>query len=155
MQDERVSARRRWFKWSVIALGVGFVLSPVVCLALVVSTFAAVDGSAKRVGCSEVVEFAGASMPAQATGASCTDTNSLMDRGCTAEFRMPRADLADRLTAAFPRVRPVETYGPWLRFVNSQEADGTRPQVQAMFVELDVTYEVDAAALVRVKAFDV
>ncbi|MFD9598609.1 hypothetical protein ACFWA9_38410 [Kitasatospora sp. NPDC059973] len=155
MQAERVPAQRRWFTWSAIALGVGFVLSPVVYLALVVFTFAAVDGSPKRAGCSEVMEFAGASMPAQATGASCTDTNSLMDRGYTAEFRMPRADLAASLTAAFPRVRQVETYGPGLRFANSQETDGTRPQGQAMFLELDVTYEDDATALVRVKAFDV
>lgn len=52
-------------------------------------------------------------------------------------------------------MRPVEKYGPGLHFANSQETNESRPHGQAMFLELDVTYEDDTTAVVRVKAFDV
>ncbi|MFH8382671.1 hypothetical protein ACH4E7_17230 [Kitasatospora sp. NPDC018058] len=111
-------------------------------------------GKPSAVSCSDVMKFAGASMPAQATGASCTDTGGWMDRGYTAEFTMPQTDLAQRLTTAFPRVRLTGDRAEGLDFANSQETNEARPSGQAMFLELKATYTAGSTARVTLEAFN-
>ncbi|GAA3009493.1 hypothetical protein GCM10010519_45840 [Streptomyces lactacystinicus] len=113
------------------------------------------SGEPVKADCSKVVDFAGGSMPAQATGARCTDTSGWQERGYTGEFRMPRTDLAARLVAAFPRVRLIsdETWGMTLR--NRDETDGNRPRGKAWVVELEITYDNDTTALVKLNATNI
>ncbi|WP_188295851.1 hypothetical protein [Streptomyces sp. CBMA156] len=131
----------------------------VLLLVFVASRFlAAVDdlasGRPVEADCSKVVDFAGGSMPAEATGARCTDTGGWQEQGYEAEFRMPRADLAARLTAAFPRVRLVDEGTSRMSLRNRDETDENRPRGKAMLVELDVAYESDTTALVKLNATD-
>ncbi|MEU9042211.1 MULTISPECIES: hypothetical protein [unclassified Kitasatospora] len=112
------------------------------------------DGKPHAVGCSEAMEFAGGSIPAQATETVCTDDGGWQDRGYTVEFRMPRAELAQRLAAAFPRVRLGTDNASGLRFGNAHETNATRPSGQAGFLHLDATYDDDGTARVRLGAFD-
>ncbi|MEU1289615.1 hypothetical protein [Kitasatospora sp. NPDC005856] len=113
------------------------------------------SGEPVKAACSKVADFAGGSMPEQATGAVCTDTSGWRERGYEAAFRMPRADLAARLVAAFPRVRLIsdETWGMTLR--NRNESDQDRPEGKAWVVELEITYADDTTALVKLVATNV
>ncbi|MFI9163519.1 hypothetical protein [Kitasatospora aureofaciens] len=111
-------------------------------------------GKPTAVSCSEVMKFAGASMPAQATGASCSDSGGWRDRGYTAEFTMPRTNLAQRLTTAFPRMRLTGDRADGLDFSNSQETNETRPSGQAVFLDLKAAYTTEDAARVTLQAFN-
>ncbi|AZQ75001.1 hypothetical protein EKH77_30935 [Streptomyces luteoverticillatus] len=114
--------------------------------------------------CSEVMEFAGARMPRQATGKKCVDDGGWLDRSYSAEFTMPREDVVARLQEAFPRVRHhvTECSGnscavagcEWdTCFSNSRE--DSAPTGQAAIVQLEVRYEDRDSARVQLKAFNI
>ncbi|MER7850134.1 hypothetical protein ABTZ03_40080 [Kitasatospora sp. NPDC096077] len=112
------------------------------------------DGSPAGIGCSTAVAFAGGSLPVQATEARCTDDDVPQEQAYTAEFRMPREDLAARLAAAFPRVRLGTDDASGLSFGNAHEANGPHPSGQATEIRLRASYDADGTALVRLRAFN-
>ncbi|MFJ9457097.1 hypothetical protein ACIRST_18665 [Kitasatospora sp. NPDC101447] len=147
---ERHAGRHRWVTGLSLAF-LGIVLIAPLAFLGFCALLMTEGGKPHAVGCSEAMEFAGGSMPAQATEAVCTDDGGWQDRGYTVEFRMPRDELAQRLTAAFPRVRPGTDNASGLSFGS---ADASRPDGQAMFVHLDATYEAGGTARVKLRAFD-
>ncbi|MFE4518551.1 hypothetical protein ACFRMQ_30715 [Kitasatospora sp. NPDC056783] len=156
---ERTGPLDRVLTWITAGLVTAILLGPAVFLALFVVLWNDSDrwldsGASTGTACSRVLAFAGGSLPAQATGASCTDDGAWQVQGCTAEFRMPREELAARLTAAFPRVRLDHEDTAGLSFGNAHEANGSRPRGQAMEVHLKAAYQPDGTALVELRAFD-
>ncbi|MFF4161524.1 hypothetical protein [Streptomyces sp. NPDC001678] len=114
--------------------------------------------------CSEVMDFAGARMPQQATGKKCVDEGGWLDRVYSAEFTMPREDLVATIQEAFPRVRHhvTECSGntcsvagcEWdTCFSNSHE--DSKPSGKAAIVQLEVRYQHGNSARVQLKAFNV
>ncbi len=103
--------------------------------------------------CTETESFFGGSIPPGATEVVCTNTRGFMDKAYVADFRMPRERLADRLTAAFPR----------LTVSQSCKADlclGNRPEERwngelSSHMEVTVTYQRDDTALVHIAAYNV
>ncbi|MFD8753473.1 hypothetical protein ACFV0O_21220 [Kitasatospora sp. NPDC059577] len=112
------------------------------------------DGSPGAADCSEVMAFADGELPARATEARCTDNGGWQDRGYLAEFRMPREELAQRLTAAFPRVRLTGDTARGLDFGNALGPHATPPGGQASTVSLKAVYDGDGTARVTLEAFD-
>ncbi|MBV2154266.1 hypothetical protein [Kitasatospora sp. SUK 42] len=141
---------RRRYRWLIGTTAAAAVITPVAYVGWAVYSW---DGGPIPVGCSKVMAFAGGSMPAQATGAKCTDDGSLQEAGYTAEFRMPQEDLAARLVAAFPRVRQDTGSAIGLRFSN--EPNDPHPHGQASDLQLRASYEADGTALVELRAFDI
>ncbi|SOB83799.1 hypothetical protein [Streptomyces sp. 1331.2] len=150
--DRRAKRAGRATRLSLTLLGV-VLIAPLACfgfLALLLTQ----GGKPHAATCSEAMGFAGGSMPAEATETVCTDDGGWLDRGYTVEFRMPRAELATRLAAAFPRVRLGTDNATGLSFANAQETDAARPGGQAMFLYLDATYDAGGTARVKLRAFD-
>ncbi|MFJ7910238.1 hypothetical protein [Kitasatospora sp. NPDC096204] len=143
------TSRTRWLIRSCVA---ATLLWPVVWTGVEVYAFFTGNLGAD---CSKVMVFVGGSMPADAREIHCRNNGGWLDRSYTAEFRMPRTDLAARLAEAFPRVRPGTAYGPGLSFSNSQEPNEARPSRQAMTVYLNAEYDSDGTARVKLQAFDV
>ncbi|MFD8707393.1 hypothetical protein ACFV1W_33230 [Kitasatospora sp. NPDC059648] len=111
-------------------------------------------GGPTAADCSEVMAFAGGKLPAQATEVHCTDKGGWQDRGYDADFRMPREDLAQRLSTAFPRVRLTGGTTAGLDFGNALAPDAKPPGDQAVTVHLKAAYDGDGTALVRLQAFN-
>ncbi|MFJ9441429.1 hypothetical protein ACIRRH_06090 [Kitasatospora sp. NPDC101235] len=153
MHTERTSGLDRLLTWLTAGLVTVVLLGPAVYLGLIVFVWTSSDDGPARTGCSKVLAFAGGSLPAEAAGASCTDDGSWQEEGYGAEFRMPRADLAARLTEAFPRVRQDAASASGLSF-SSDGAAGTHPSGQAAVVRLNVTYDDTETARVSLRAFN-
>ncbi|MBB5123042.1 hypothetical protein AF335_12140 [Streptomyces eurocidicus] len=150
-----VPPRSRTRKWVTRGIVTVVVLAPLVYIGLVVRSV--VTGEIFEphgTGCGKAVSFAGGRMPEGATDRKCVDDGGWLNQGYTVEFRMPREDVAARLREAFPRTRQVSGFSSAdLEFTNSQETD--RPAGEASHVELEVTYEDEDTASVRLRAFDV
>ncbi|MFJ8626771.1 hypothetical protein ACIRD3_28585 [Kitasatospora sp. NPDC093550] len=143
---------RRSYRWLVGTVAAAAVLTPVCYAGWAVSSW---DGRPGAADCEEVMAFAGGKLPAQATGVHCTDNGGWQDRGYLAEFRMPREELAQRLTTAFPRVRVTGDGAKGLDFGDALGPQAKPPGGQAMTVRLRAVYDGDGTALVKLEAFDV
>ncbi|MFD9607990.1 hypothetical protein ACFWWS_01330 [Streptomyces sp. NPDC059083] len=102
-------------------------------------------GETKQVDCSEVMTFARGSLPMSAEDAHCTAAH-FQDTRATAEFRMPRAEVAGWLEAAYPTGKPPFSCDTD-RCVDVSFDD-------VLWVHVRVAYEDGGTALVRVEAFD-
>ncbi|MFD7453246.1 hypothetical protein [Kitasatospora sp. NPDC059827] len=142
---------RKRYRWLIGSTAAAAVLAPVAYAGYALANW---DGSPAAADCSKVMAFAGGSLPAEATGATCADNGGWQERGYTAEFRMPRTDLAARLAAAFPRVRLDTDTSAGLGFGNAHETDGSRPAEQATVLRLRADYEADGTARVKLDAFN-
>ncbi|MGA5820568.1 hypothetical protein ACPC54_22200 [Kitasatospora sp. NPDC094028] len=142
---------RRSYTWLIGAAATAAVLVPAGYAGWAVSTW---DGGPGAADCAEAVAFAGGRLPAQATEAHCTDNGGWQERGYLVDFRMPREELAQRLTTAFPRMRLTDDGTQGLDFGDAPGPHGTPPQDQARTVRLKAVYESDGTALVKLRAFD-
>jgi hypothetical protein len=105
------------------------------------------------VDCAETESFFGGSVPAGATEVVCTNTRGFMDQAYDAEFRTSRERLADRLTAAFPRLTVSEYCEADLCLRNRPDERWDGGLSNAMAVT--VTYQRDDTALVHMAAYNV
>lgn len=105
------------------------------------------------VDCAETESFFGGSIPPGATDVVCTNTGGFMDQAYDADFRMPRERLADRLTAAFPRLTVSQSCKADLCLHNGPDErwDGEL----SSYMEVTVTYQRDDTALVHIAAYNV
>ncbi|MEU6619467.1 hypothetical protein ABZ926_01560 [Streptomyces litmocidini] len=102
-------------------------------------------GETKQVDCAEMMTFARGSLPASAGDARCTAAH-WQDTRATAEFRMPRAEVAGWLEATYPTGEPA--------FGCEQDRCVDVSYDETLYVHVRVTYEDGVTALVRVEAFD-
>ncbi|MFB6634192.1 hypothetical protein ACFCWY_30305 [Streptomyces sp. NPDC056362] len=102
-------------------------------------------GETKQVDCSEVMTFARGSLPMSAEDAHCTAAH-FQDTRATADFRMPRSEVAGWLEAAYPTGKPPFSCDAD-RCVDVSFDD-------VLWVHVRVAYEDGGTALVRVEAFD-
>ncbi|MFJ9697993.1 hypothetical protein [Kitasatospora sp. NPDC101183] len=160
MHTNRATGLDRLLTWLTGGLVAAVLLTPVVYLALIAIVWSDIGGSWTGPGephgtaCSKAVAFAGGSLPAQATGAACSDDNAVQEQGYTATFTMPSEDLETRLTTAFPRVRLNQRDATGLNLGNAHEANGPHQGGQAAEVHLKAVYQADGTALVTLRAFD-
>ncbi|MET9880225.1 hypothetical protein ABZZ36_37295 [Actinacidiphila glaucinigra] len=105
------------------------------------------------VDCAETEPFFGGSMPPGATEVVCTNTRGFMDQAYDADFRLPRERLADRLTAAFPRLRVSQSCKADLCLHN--RPDEQRNDELSSYMEVTVTYQRDDTALIHIAAYNV
>ncbi|MEU7070759.1 hypothetical protein AB0B30_08070 [Streptomyces narbonensis] len=102
-------------------------------------------GKEKPYDCAEAMAFARGRLPAGAEDARCTERH-FQDSFVTADFRMPRAEVAPWLAATYPTGTTEPTCKQDLCVDVSYD--------QLLYVDVQVTYEDGDTALVRVEAFD-
>ncbi|MFD8210073.1 hypothetical protein ACFV2S_27180 [Streptomyces sp. NPDC059695] len=103
-------------------------------------------GETKQVDCAEVMTFARGSLPVSAEDARCTAAH-WQDTQATAEFRMPRSEVAGWLEAAYPTGKPA--------FSCDRDRCVDVSFDDVLYVHVRVVYEDGVTALVHVEAFDV
>lgn len=141
---------RKWLKRGIVGI---LIALPVWFAVTVVRSVLSGDPFVPQpTGCSEVAEFAGGRMPEEATDKKCLDDGGWFSRGYTAEFRMPRKDVAARLTRAFPRVTVGYEQPDKLRLSVPGQSEPSQDQAQCVYI--DVTYEDAVTALVKLQAFN-
>ncbi|MFE5593421.1 hypothetical protein [Streptomyces sp. NPDC056549] len=102
-------------------------------------------GETKQVDCAEVMTFARGSLPASAEDAHCTAAH-WQDTQATAEFRMPRSEVAGWLEAAYPTGEPA--------FSCDRDRCVDVSFDDTLYVHVRVVYEDGVTALVHLEAFD-
>ncbi|MFE1231208.1 hypothetical protein [Streptomyces sp. NPDC058745] len=102
-------------------------------------------GDATGVSCTEAMDFARGSLPASAGHARCTEAHWQETR-VTADFLMPRGEVADWLAATYPAGEPPYSCAGDLCLKVSYD--------EALYVDVRVTYEDADTAHVRLSAFD-
>lgn len=149
--------RSRTRKWVTRGIVTALALAPLVWIGLAVhEVMSGKVFEPHKASCKKATAFAGGRMPEGATDEKCMDDGGWMDRGYTAEFRMPRENVAAKLLEAFPRTRDTSapatgTDSGGLSFSNAPETE--IPADQASNITLEVTYEDETTALVTLKAF--
>ncbi|MFC4518376.1 MULTISPECIES: hypothetical protein [Streptomyces] len=100
--------------------------------------------------CSEVMKFAGGRMPQQSTDKKCVNEGAWLGRTYSAEFTMPRDNVVARLEEAFPGTGTGDC-GPicLVRYEEERRSTG-----QASVLELDVRYEGQDTARVKLQAYN-
>ncbi len=149
---EIASCGRKWLGRAVVTTGI---VVPLLLIASCVNSFLEDPFPAHSTGCSEVVQFAGATMPEEATDKKCVDGGGWSDRGYTVDFRMPRTpDLTARILEAFPRTALHGEEAGKLHFGIDFDREKTKPEGLSTYLYVDVTVEGGDTALVHVQAFN-
>ncbi|WP_166021999.1 hypothetical protein [Streptomyces chilikensis] len=119
---------------------------------LVWAVAGALDDPAREAPCAEALAFGGGTLPPGATDARCTVQRGI-DTHHRADFRMPRAEVADRAARNRPDLRMrTGVCGPQ-SVAACGSTDGTGGQAHAL--DIAVTHEDAVTARVSVEAFTV
>ncbi|WP_369145102.1 hypothetical protein [Streptomyces sp. R44] len=134
--------KSRWWIWLLVGL-VALCGLPVTLLAWGAYSISE-SARTQTVDCAKAMEFAHGRLPADAEDARCTGTH-WQDSYITADFRMPRADVADWLRTTYPEGKP--SIGCDKDLCVSVDYD------QALYVDVEVVYE-GSTALVHLSSYD-
>ncbi|MER5477343.1 hypothetical protein ABT026_10200 [Streptomyces sp. NPDC002734] len=106
--------------------------------------------SSHQAPCPEALAFAGGTLPSGATDARCT-VQSWMDTYYRADFRMPRADVADWMSHNWPAMETRTEFCHPKSAALCASTDSTGGQAHSLTVT--VTHEDADTARVHVEAF--
>ncbi|GHF72834.1 hypothetical protein GCM10010218_62540 [Streptomyces mashuensis] len=139
---------RKWLKRGLVT---ALVVLPVWFVVTAVHEFLTADPFPPRpTRCTKVEDYAGGRIPEEATDVKCLDTSGWQDTSYTAEFRMPRKDVAARLVRAFPRAGI--RHGQVDKQMLPPSAQNDSAGGEASSVYIDIAYEGTDTALVKLEA---
>ncbi|MGW5419603.1 hypothetical protein [Streptomyces sp. NPDC003943] len=151
------ATKRRGRRWIWILVGVAVVLSLPLAFLWWAASFWDDVGKPQPVDCAEAMSWAGATLPKSAEDAHCTEATWL-DTMVDADFRMPRAEVAEWLAGTWPAARPTADAclgtGDLCLHLEAEE-DFPQTMGGPAAVDVRVTYENADTALVSVSPFTV